>query len=146
MRVRIDATLHIGSLPGYLQGIQDSLQGGVLGMKGMSSYTIIPITVQAILQILRIVIPCFHGGELVGFGANTAHHLDIGAATPGLIIDIPDVYAEGMLFAGTKLYDKGVRNEAIWNFLTHNSRANQQLKSDIEAQVASARLGCSTFS
>ena len=45
----------------------------------------------------------------MAFSANTTHHLDIGAATPGLIIDIPDVYAEGMLFAGTKLYEEGRR-------------------------------------
>ena len=62
---------------------------------------------------IAIVIPVFHRGQLVAFSANTAHHLDIGAATPGLIIDIPDVYAEGMLFAGTKLYEEGQRNEAL---------------------------------
>ncbi|GIS89153.1 MAG: hypothetical protein CM1200mP18_18630 [Gammaproteobacteria bacterium] len=94
---------------------------------------------------LAIVIPCFYKGELVGFAANTAHHLDIGAATPGLIIDIPDVFAEGMLFAGTKLYEKGVRNEAMWEFLGRNSRAATQLQSDIEAQIASARLGVRRF-
>ncbi|HIM87794.1 MAG TPA: hydantoinase B/oxoprolinase family protein, partial [Gammaproteobacteria bacterium] len=94
---------------------------------------------------LAIVIPCFYKGELVGFAANTAHHLDIGAATPGLIIDIPDVFAEGMLFAGTKLYEKGVRNEAMWEFLGRNSRAAKQLQSDIEAQIASAKLGVRRF-
>ena len=62
---------------------------------------------------IAIVIPVFHNGQLVAFSANTAHHLDIGATTPGLNIDIPDVYAEGMLFAGTKLYEKGRRNEAL---------------------------------
>ena len=51
---------------------------------------------------IAIVLPVFHKCELVAYSANTAHHLDIGAATPGLIIDLPDVYAEGMLFAGTK--------------------------------------------
>ncbi|HIM70780.1 MAG TPA: hydantoinase B/oxoprolinase family protein, partial [Gammaproteobacteria bacterium] len=111
--------LHIGSLPGYLQGIQDSLQGGVWNEGDVVIHNH-PYYGASHSPDIAIVIPCFHGGELVGFGANTAHHLDIGAATPGLIIDIPDVYAEGMLFAGTKLYEKGVRNEAIWNFLTHN--------------------------
>ena len=55
--------------------------------------------------------PVFFEGELVGFSANTAHHVDIGAATPGLIIDVPDVWAEGMLLDGVKLYNEGVRNE-----------------------------------
>ena len=92
-----------------------------------------------------MVVPVFHEGVLVGYSANTAHHLDIGAATPGLIIDIPDVFAEGMLFAGTKLYDRGKRNEAIWNFIGRNSRAARQLQDDLDAQIASARLGAKRF-
>ena len=94
---------------------------------------------------LAIVIPIFYQGELVGYSGNTAHHIDIGAATPGLIIDVHDVYAEGMLFAGTKLYRKGVRNDTIWNFIHNNSRAARQLVDDIEAQIASARLGVKRF-
>ena len=82
---------------------------------------------------------------LVGFSANTAHHVDIGAATPGLIIDIPDVFAEGMLFAGTKLYDRGKRNEALWTYIGRNSRAARQLQDDLDAQIASARLGAKRF-
>lgn len=136
--------LHIGSLPGYLRGIQDSLQGGTWNEGDVVIHNH-PYYGASHSPDIAIVIPCFHGGELVGFAANTAHHLDIGAATPGLIIDIPDVYAEGMLFAGIKFYEKGVRNEALWKFLGYNSRASQQLKSDIEAQIASARLGVRRF-
>ena len=54
---------------------------------------------------IAIVILVFHKGERVAFSASTAHDLDIGAATPGLLIGIPDVYADGMLFAGTKHYE-----------------------------------------
>ena len=81
----------------------------------------------------------------MAYSANTAHHLDIGAATPGLIIDIPDVYAEGMLFAGTKLYEEGRRNEALWEYIRRNSRAARQLQDDLDAQIASARLGVRRF-
>ena len=136
--------LHIGSLPGYLRGIEESLQGGTWNEGDVVIHNH-PYLGASHSPDIGIVIPCFYGGELVGFGANTAHHLDIGAATPGLIIDIPDVFAEGMLFAGTKLYEKGVRNEALWQFLGRNSRAAKQLQSDIEAQIASARLGVRRF-
>ena len=136
--------LHIGSLPGYLRGIEESLQGGTWNEGDVVIHNH-PYLGASHSPDIGIVIPCFYGGELVGFGANTAHHLDIGAATPGLIIDIPDVFAEGMLFAGTKLYEKGVRNEGLWQFLGRNSRAAKQLQSDIEAQIASARLGVRRF-
>lgn len=79
---------------------------------------------------LCIVVPVFWRGELVGFTTNTAHHVDISAATPGLIIDIPDVFAEGMLFAGVKLYERGKRNDGLWQFIGYNSRTARQTKDD----------------
>ena len=136
--------LHIGSLPGYLAGIQESLQGG----KWNDGDVVIhnhPYYGSSHSPDIAIVIPVFHKGELVAYSANTAHHLDIGAATPGLIIDIPDVYAEGMLFAGTKLYEEGRRNEAMWEYIRRNSRAARQLQDDLDAQIASARLGVRRF-
>ena len=68
-----------------------------------------------------------------------------GAANPGLIIDIPDVYAEGMLFAGTKIYVQDKRNEAMWDFIGRNSRAARLLQDDLDAQISSARLGVRRF-
>ena len=136
--------LHIGSLPGYLAGIQESLQGG----KWNDGDVVIhnhPYYGSSHSPDIAIVIPVFHKGELVAYSANTAHHLDIGAATPRLIIDIPDVYAEGMLFAGTKLYEEGRRNEAMWEYIRRNSRAARQLQDDLDAQIASARLGVRRF-
>ena len=136
--------LHIGSLPGYLAGIQESLQGGEWNDGDVVIHNH-PYYGSSHSPDIAIVIPVFHKGELVAFSANTAHHLDIGAATPGLIIDIPDVYAEGMLFAGTKLYERGKRNEAMWEYIRRNSRAARQLQADLDAQIASARLGVRRF-
>lgn len=136
--------LHIGSLPGYLRGIDETLQGG----KWEEGDVVIhshPYYGASHSPDIAIVMPVFWQGELVGFSANTAHHVDIGSATPGLIIDIPDVFAEGMLFAGIKLYEKGKLNEGIWQFIGFNSRTPKQLKDDINAQVASAQLGVRRF-
>jgi N-methylhydantoinase B len=136
--------MHIGSIPGYLNGIRESLDDG----EWFDGDVVVhnhPYFGSSHTPDLAIVIPIFHDGALVGFSANTAHHIDIGAATPGLIIDVPDVYAEGMLFAGTKLYRKGERNDTMWNYIRRNSRAARQLVDDIEAQIASARLGVKRF-
>ena len=136
--------MHIGSIPGYLRGIQQTLEDGEW-YEGDVVVHNHPYYGASHTPDLAIVVPVFYQGRLVGFAANTAHHVDIGAATPGLIIDVPDVYAEGMLFAGTKLYTKGIPNRGMWNYIRNNSRAAQQLVSDIEAQVASARLGARRF-
>jgi N-methylhydantoinase B len=136
--------MHIGSIPGYLNGIKDSLDDGQW-FEGDVVVHNHPYYGSSHTPDLAIAIPIFHDGELVGYSANTAHHIDIGAATPGLIIDVPDVFAEGMLFAGTKLYRKGERNDTMWNYIRRNSRAARQLVDDIEAQIASARLGVKRF-
>ena len=135
--------LHIGSLPGYLEGIEKVVKGnwddGDIVIHNHPYYG------SSHSPDIAVVIPIFYRDRLVGYSANTAHHLDIGAATPGLIIDIPDVYAEGMLFAGTKLYEAGRRNETMWDYMRNNSRASRQLLDDLDAQIASARLGVRRF-
>lgn len=136
--------LHIGSIPGYLRGIDQCLQGGEW-QEGDVVIHNHPYYGASHSPDLCIVIPIFFEGEMVAFSSNTAHHVDIGAATPGLIIDIPDVFAEGMLFAGIKLYQSGERNDALWKFIESNSRVSRQLKDDIDAQIASARLGVKRF-
>ncbi|MDR5651542.1 hydantoinase B/oxoprolinase family protein [Ruixingdingia sedimenti] len=136
--------MHIGSIPGYLRGIAETLEDGEW-YEGDVVVHNHPYFGSSHTPDLAIVAPVFFQGRLVGFAGNTAHHVDIGAATPGLIIDVPDVFAEGMLFAGTKLYRKGEPNNAMWNYIRRNSRAAQQLVMDIEAQVASARLGAKRF-
>lgn len=136
--------LHIGSIPGYLQGIKDTLQDGEW-YEGDVVIHNHPYHGASHSPDILVAIPIFWEGKIVGFSANTAHHIDIGSATPGLIIDIPDVFAEGMLFAGIKLYRKGVRNEGLWKFMGNNSRMATMLRDDIEAQVASARLGVERF-
>ena len=135
--------LHIGSLPGYLEGIEKVVKGN--WAEGDIVIHNHPYYGSSHSPDIAVVIPIFYKGELVGYSANTAHHLDIGAATPGLIIDIPDVYAEGMLFAGTKLYEAGRRNEQMWDYIRNNSRASRQLLDDLDAQIASARLGVRRF-
>ncbi|WP_087719296.1 hydantoinase B/oxoprolinase family protein [Salinicola salarius] len=136
--------MHIGSIPAYLRGVEKTLQGGEWHEGDVVVHNH-PYYGSSHTPDLAIIIPVFYEGELVGFSANTAHHIDIGAATPGLIIDVGDVYAEGMLFAGLKLYEKGVKNEGLEKMITANSRAAQQLMRDIEAQVASAQLGVKRF-
>jgi len=135
--------MHIGSIPAYLRGIEETLhdpwEPGDVVLHNHPYYG------ASHSPDIAVVAPVFYEGELVGFSANTAHHVDIGAATPGLIIDAPDVFAEGMLFKGVKLYEGGVRNRAMWHFISTNTRVPDQVLGDIEAQVASVELGVKRF-
>lgn len=92
---------------------------------------------------VAFIVPVFHEGTLVGFSATTAHHLDIGALTPGScgIVDAIDAYAEGLQFKAIKVFDQGVRNDAVWHILRDNVRASSLVVGDMEAQVAASRIG-----
>jgi N-methylhydantoinase B len=61
------------------------------------------------------VVPAFHKKKLAGFAVTTAHHLDIGAHTPGSggIVDAIDCYAEGLRFQAVKVYEEGRRNDQV---------------------------------
>src|SRR4029077_14611565 len=75
---------------------------------------------------VAFAVAVFHEGKLVAFAATTAHHLDIGALSPGScgIVDAIDAYAEGLQFKAIKVYDRGQRNDAVWQILRDNIRVS----------------------
>ncbi|MGI9332188.1 MAG: hydantoinase B/oxoprolinase family protein [Gammaproteobacteria bacterium] len=96
---------------------------------------------------VAFIVPVFWHDELVGFSATTAHHLDIGALTPGScgIVDAVDVYAEGLQFKSIKVYEAGRRVQPVWHILRGNIRAPDLVVGDMEAQIAAARIGAERF-
>ena len=136
--------MHIGSLPGYLRGIEHTIK-----LKDWKPGDCVlhnhPYFGASHSPDIAVVMPIFFKSKLVGFSANTAHHVDIGAATPGLIIDVPDMFAEGMLMNALKLSDSGKRNDSVWNYIRNNTRVPSLVMGDLEAQIASAELGVKRF-
>ena len=96
---------------------------------------------------VAFVVPVFHQAQLAGFAVTTAHHLDIGALTPGScgIVDAIDAYAEGLQFLALKIIEGGKRNETLWQMLRDNIRASDLVVGDMEAQVAAGRFGAERF-
>jgi len=136
--------LQSGPIPGYIRGIlkalrerRDAVRPGDVIMHndayGGASHG----------PDVGFAVPVFHDGRLVAFAATTAHHLDIGALSPGScgIVDAIDAYAEGLQFKAIKVYDRGVRNDAVWQLLRDNIRVSDLVVGDMEAQIAAARIG-----
>lgn len=96
---------------------------------------------------VAFVVPIFHGERLVAFAATTAHHLDIGALTPGScgIVDAIDAYAEGLQLRAIKVYDAGQRVAPVWQILRDNIRISDLVVGDMEAQIAAARIGAKRY-
>ena len=96
---------------------------------------------------VAFIVPAFHRERLVGFAVTTAHHLDIGALTPGScgIVDAIDAYAEGLQFKSIKVYESGSKIEPVWQILRDNIRASDLVVGDMEAQIAASRIGAERF-
>lgn len=92
-------------------------------------------------QDCAIVVPVFmENGELVGYAANKAHWLDIGAKAP-YCTDTTDVYQEGVVIPGVKLYKAGELNTDIYRMVLANCRFAKAVDGDMKAQVASCHVG-----
>jgi N-methylhydantoinase B/oxoprolinase/acetone carboxylase alpha subunit len=135
--------MHIGSLPHYIRGFMRKLEGRI----GDGDIIIHnhPYHGASHTPDLCVAMPILHEGRLIGFAASTAHLIDIGAAAPGLNVDLIDVFAEGTLYDSIKLYDAGRRNEDVWSILLDSVRTPDANAADIEAMIAAVRLGRDRF-
>lgn len=140
--------LQSGPIPGYVKGIReimeerdDTFSSGDIIMHNS------PYHGASHGPDIGICIPVFYQEELIGFSVTTAHHLDIGASTPGScgIVDAVDAYAEGLQFKAIKVYEKGIKNRYVWDMLMDNIRAPKMVVGDIEAQIASAKIGAARY-
>ena len=138
--------MHVGSLIGYLDGMyqtfeergvdrEDAIKKGDVFIHNHPHYG------ASHSPDIGVAVPIFYEGEHIAWAANTAHHLDIGSATPGLAIDLEDMYAEGTLFRATKVYDEGERVEEIWNLIRDNVRTPREVIGDLQAQISSCHVG-----
>lgn len=96
---------------------------------------------------VAFAVPVFHDGALVAWSVTTAHHLDIGALSPGScgIVDAVDCYAEGLQFKAVKVYDAGRKVWPVWHILRSNIRAPDLVVGDMEAQVKAAQVGAAGY-
>lgn len=91
-------------------------------------------------QDVAIVAPIFHQDTLIGYATNKAHWMDIGAASI-YCTDTTDVFQEGVVIPGMKIYDAGKLDTNVQRFILANSRMPKEVLGDMNAQVASARVG-----
>jgi N-methylhydantoinase B len=92
-------------------------------------------------QDAATVMPIFlDDEELIGYAAIKAHWLDIGGKDP-YSTDTVDVFQEGTIFPGVKLYSRGRLVSDIFRMATANSRVPKMVAGDINALVVGVRTG-----
>jgi N-methylhydantoinase B len=80
-------------------------------------------------------------GTLVGYLCVRAHWMDLGAKDAGYVLDSTDMHQEGLIFPGTKVFERGVADEKILELIRFNSRMPELVIGDLHAQVACLRTG-----
>ncbi|MFB6080466.1 MAG: hydantoinase B/oxoprolinase family protein [Haloferacaceae archaeon] len=98
------------------------------------------------LPDVMVISPCYHDGDLVGYAANSAHHVDIGGGTPGGIPnDSTDIHGEGIVIPGVRAVEDWEYREEVLDFLLRNVREPEMRRGDYRAQLGANRIGEERF-
>jgi N-methylhydantoinase B len=94
------------------------------------------------LPDLCSTVPVFHDGEVVAFIQAFGHHDDIGGRVPGSMPGTAtSVFEEGLLIPPIKLYDAGIRNDAVFTIVKRNTRVPEMLAADLDSEVEACMMG-----
>jgi N-methylhydantoinase B len=93
------------------------------------------------LNDVTLISPVYHRGQIFGYLASLAHHVDIGGGAPASIGAFREVYQEGVIIPGVKLVKRGEIDDDLFRFLVANIRAKHETAGDLRAQMAANALG-----
>ena len=93
------------------------------------------------LNYIRLIAPVYCGGELFGYVANLAHHVDVGGGAPASIGAFQQVYQEGIIIPPVKLVEEGEIAADVFELVIAQIRSKRETRGDFRAQVAANHSG-----
>ncbi len=142
-------TVSIGiGLPMFIRGMSDTVKAMLahFGAEGIAEGDVLLTNDAYItgshLNHMTFVVPIFQDGGIVGFSACMAHWVDIGGVLDGMTTDI---FAEGLQMPIVKFERQGVLNDDILAIIRMNVRVPERAVGDLNAQVASVKIGAMRF-
>jgi N-methylhydantoinase B len=94
------------------------------------------------LNDVNLVVPVFEGDEPIAIIANTGHFMDIGGGAPGgWNPDAREIHQEGLVIPPLRLYEVGVRNDAVVDLVMANVRLPAEMLGDLTAMSSAVRRG-----
>src|SRR6185503_10507442 len=93
------------------------------------------------LNDVSLISPVFHGGELLGYVANLAHHVDGGGGAPASIGAFREVFQEGVIVPPVKLVEGGQIVDDVFRLILAQIRSKRETAGDFRAQVAANNTG-----
>ena len=124
--------VHLGSMPASVRAVIDRLGPLPAGEQAMVND---PYAGGTHLNDVTVVAPVHHGGALVGWVANRAHHADVGGAAPGsLPADATHIAQEGLRLPPVRLTPE------VEELFLAASRTPEERAGDLAAQAGANRV------
>ena len=93
------------------------------------------------LNDITLISPVHHDGNLFGYLACLAHHVDVGGGAPASIGAFKEVFQEGIIIPGVKLVTKGKIDNDVFRLVLSQIRSKRETAGDFRAQVAANNTG-----
>jgi N-methylhydantoinase B len=97
------------------------------------------------LNDAALVTPAFFEGQLVGYACSKCHMLDVGQKDPVVSLDSVDLFQEGLIVPGVKLYRAGVRNDDLYRTILANSRLPGLIAGDLGSMIGAIKIGAQSL-
>jgi N-methylhydantoinase B len=93
------------------------------------------------LNDVSLISPVHHDGELLGYVANLAHHVDVGGGAPASIGAFREVFQEGVIIPPVKIVRGGKIVDDIFRLVLAQIRSKHETAGDFRAQIAANTTG-----
>ena len=93
------------------------------------------------LNDVSLISPVFCDGELLGYVANLAHHVDVGGGAPASVGSFREVFQEGVIIPPVKIVEGGRIVHDVFKLLLAQIRSKHETAGDLRAQVAANNTG-----
>src|SRR6188474_2528356 len=93
------------------------------------------------LNDVSLISPVHHDGELLGYVANLAHHVDVGGGAPASIGAFREVFQEGVIIPPVKVVAAGKIVRDIFDLILAQIRSKHETGGDFRAQIAANATG-----
>ena len=94
------------------------------------------------LPDIYVIKPVFYAERLAAWSMTLAHHVDVGGIVAGSnALGSEEIIQEGIRIPFLKLYDRGERNETLWEMIGLNVRVPELMLGDLQAQIVASTAG-----
>jgi N-methylhydantoinase B len=132
--------LHLGSMVEAVPRAVRAYGPDKLG-PGDAILTNYPYPSGAHLNDITLVSPVFHDGQLFGYVANLAHHVDVGGGAPASIGAFREVFQEGIIIPPVRLVRAGQMEDDVFQLVLAQIRSKHETAGDFRAQRAANNAG-----